>query len=151
MVYLRICNRDDLNIIYKLRNDTDVRKNAFNIKYISYKEHYEWYIDSLQRKNRIMYLLINKDVVIGQIRLDIADQKALISYSIQVDRRGQGYGNKILELIKNEMIHYNILSLEAFVKKENIASRKAFSNNAFFEYEEEDYFKYIFYSREEIE
>lgn len=143
---LKLCSEKDVDLIYKMVNDPDTRKNSFNSNLIKYDEHCKWFKKSLNDKNRIMYILKMGDLEIGQIRLDVENTKATISYSIKKEFRGNGYANKILNLIQLEMEkRKEITILEGLVKKDNIASRKAFLKNNFKEYEEENLYRYVLY------
>lgn len=146
---LRLCNGNDIDIIYSMLNDPTVRENAFNSSMIPYEDHYKWYSRSLMNKNRIMYIVEKDKVVIGQIRLDKQENKATISYSIEKNNRRKGYGKQILDLIKREAIINDITILEGLVKKNNIVSRKAFISNGFIESEENTYFKYTLFIKGE--
>lgn len=141
---LRLCNEKDVNVIYMLSNDPTVRENAFNSNMILYEEHCKWYNESLKNKNRIMYIVTKDKAVIGQIRLDKQKDKAIISYSVEKNYRGKGYGKEILNLIKREAIINDVKVLEGLVKENNKASRKAFVSNGFIESEENQYFKYTY-------
>lgn len=141
---LRLCTLRDVEIIYNISNDPKVRKNSLNIDEISYENHIKWYKDSLINANRIMYVIQDKHVIVGQIRLDKQDDRAIISYSIEKNSRNKGYGSKALNLIKNEALKNNISTIEGVVKKDNIASKAAFKKNGFLEIEEQNYFRYIY-------
>jgi len=144
LLMLRLCNEDDIDVIYRMANDSTVRENAFDSSIIPYEDHCKWYSGSLMNKNRIMYIVEKNKVAIGQIRLDKQDNKAIISYSIEKNNRRKGYGKHILDLIKREAMINDITILEGLVKKSNIASRKVFISNRFVEFEEDTYFKYIY-------
>lgn len=147
---LRLCTEKDVDTIYRMLNDYEVRINSFNTKKISYEEHCKWYKESLTNKNRIMCIVEKNKITIGQIRLDIYQNKAIISYSIEKNNRGKGYGKEILNLIKKEAIIEKVLILQGFVKKDNIASRKAFIRSGFKETEEELYYKYTYLLKRDI-
>lgn len=143
---LKLCEEKDVDLIYEMSNDFEVRKNSFNSNPIKYEEHCKWFKKSLNDQNRILYILKMGDLEIGQIILDVENTKATISYSIKKEFRGNGYANKILNLIQLEMEkRKEITILEGLVKKDNIASRKAFLKNNFKEYEEENLYRYVLY------
>lgn len=143
---LEPCNEKDVDLIYEMANDYETRRNSFNSDFIKYSEHCNWFNESLNNHNRNIYLLKKEGLVIGQIRLDIEENRALISYSIKKEFRGNGYANKILYLIQVEIKkRKEITMLEGLVKKDNIASRKAFLKNEFKEYEEENLYRYVLY------
>lgn len=141
---LRRCTEDDVDIIYKMSNDSEVRMNSFNNKMISYEDHCKWYKESLLNKNRIMYIFEKDKVIIGQIRLDKKENKAIISYSIENSNRRKGYAKELLSIIKREALSEKAEILEGLVKKDNIASRKAFISNGYNESEEDAYYKYTY-------
>lgn len=142
---LELCDKKDIDIVYELSNDYETRKNSFNDKFILYEDHCKWYESSLKNKSRIMCIFKNDDIVIGMMRLDIEGSKAVVSYNIKKEFRGNGYGNELLSIIKNYIFNKKeIVQLEGLVKKNNIASRKAFIKNNFVEYEEEKCYRYIF-------
>ena len=133
MIMLRRCTYSDMDIIYKWINDDEVRTNSFNSDYIEYETHVKWFNEKINSNNIYMYIILNNNKEIGTIRLEKHNSKAIISYLISNEYRGKGYGNKVIDLIKKEAIINNIDILEAIVKKDNIASRRIFINNGFFE------------------
>ena len=143
MIMLRRCTYSDMDIIYKWINDDEVRTNSFNSDYIEYETHVKWFNEKINSNNIYMYIILNNNKEIGTIRLEKHNSKAIISYLISNEYRGKGYGNKVIDLIKKEAIINNIDILEAVVKKDNIASRKIFINNGFFEIEENDRYLYL--------
>lgn len=143
MIMLRRCTYSDMDIIYKWINDDEVRNNSFNSDYIEYETHVKWFNEKINSNNIYMYIILNNNKEIGTIRLEKHDSKAIISYLISNEYRGKGYGNKVIDLIKKEAIINNIDILEAIVKKDNIASRKIFINNGFFEIEENNRYIYL--------
>lgn len=143
MIMLRRCTYSDMDIIYKWINDDEVRNNSFNSNYIEYESHVKWFNEKMNSSNTYMYIILNNNKEIGTARLEKNNSKATISYLISNEYRGKGYGNKIIDLIKKEAIINNIDVLEAVVKKSNIASRKIFINNVFFEIEENNRYVYL--------
>lgn len=143
MIMLRRCTYSDMDIIYKWINDDEVRNNSFNSDYIEYETHVKWFNEKINSNNIYMYIILNNNKEIGTIRLEKHNSKAIISYLISNEYRGKGYGNKVIDLIKKEAIINNIDILEAIVKKDNIASRKIFINNGFFEIEENNRYIYL--------
>ena len=143
MIMLRRCTYSDMDIIYKWINDDEVRNNSFNSDYIEYETHVKWFNEKINSNNIYMYIILNNNKEIGTIRLEKHNSKAIISYLISNEYRGKGYGNKVIDLIKKEAIINNIDILEDIVKKDNIASRRIFINNGFFEIQENDRYLYL--------
>lgn len=143
-MYLRKCSLEDCDILYKWANDPIVRKNAFNTSPIPYSDHIEWFNKSLHSNSRSIFICMKADIPIGQIRIDEENGVGVISYIVDKVERGKGIGSKMLnlvyEIINKEYLHISIL--KGLVKKENIASRKAFINNGYYELEEKEYIVY---------
>ncbi len=141
--YLREADINDADILYQWRNDTAVRNNSFNSNVIQYEEHQAWLGRTLQDPSECLYVLMDLDVPVGQVRLSCQGTAARISYSIGNEYCGQGYGSIILQLAENEMLRINPQGyLLAQVKKNNIASQRIFEKLGYICNEEEAYYEY---------
>lgn len=142
--YLRSAQLSDMDLLYDWANDEETRKNSFSPNYISYDEHKKWFINKLNSKYTYQYIYYLNDVPIGQIRLDIEADSAIIDYSICKDSRGQGHGKNMLLLVE-DIVKRNFLfikRLTARVKEDNIPSKRAIES---LKYEKQftEYFKDI--------
>lgn len=128
--YLREATKDDVDLLFKWTNDPAVRKNSFSSEKITYEEHTSWYRSLLENKNCKQYIYMCGDCPIGQIRIVQKEKNAEISYSICTEKRSQGYGAKMLELVKNQVFKDfpMVDKLTGLVKTDNLASKKAFEN-----------------------
>ena len=133
MIHLREVRLSDVDMIYQWANDPLTRQNSFNSDKIKYDEHVQWFNRMLNRNDVKMYILMEDNKPVGQIRLNINDTNAEISYSIASDFRGMGYGRKIVSLVVDE-IKMNIpevLTVSAQVKPGNSASKSIFEKEGF--------------------
>ena len=66
--------------------------------------------------------MYHEEIPVGQVRLEIKNNNAIICYSIDRNFRGRGYGEKILDLLEKEIkIHMPFINkLIGDVKYENI-------------------------------
>ena len=91
--------------------------------------------------------LANSDKVqdIGQIRLFIEDKEALIDYSIDAAKRGQGYGTKMILMAEEKLreLRADVIYCKGQVKFENIASAKAFEKCGYDREEKEQYLEFV--------
>lgn len=144
-IYLRNITENDLELIFKWANEEDVRQNSFNKENINYEEHKKWFLKKIKNKD-MFYLLQHNENKIGQIRVDKIDDGLLISYSIDREKRGKGYGRIIVELLEKELLKNKIdEKIIAYVKKSNIASVKIFIDLGY-EYDIENNI-YCFYKK----
>lgn len=132
-LYLRKAALSDLELYYEWANDPVVRSNSFSSEPIPYEDHVKWFNRSLNKDDVHLFVLMEDDVPVGQIRINISDAVAEISYSISSEFRGKGYGRKIVSLliekIKKEIP--GIKTISARVKPDNEASKKVFEKEGF--------------------
>lgn len=143
MISLRSANYEDCTLLFKWANDSQVRKNAFSTNNIDLESHIKWYENKMNDENTRIFIVLKDNVEVGQIRVDISDNKGFIDYSIDKNYRGQGIGTQILKLIKFEITKVNLIG---YVKKENIASMKAFEKAGYEKIKHDDFIEYIYKS-----
>ena len=128
-VYLRQAGRKDAELFFKWVNEPAVRANSFNTEPISWESHQKWFDKALADDEVRIYVLMQDNLPVGQVRLTFENSKWQISYSIASAYRGQGYGKIILQLAENELIMDGHAgeTLFAEVKTDNIASQRIFT------------------------
>lgn len=131
---LRLATRADMDILYNWANDPITRENSFNKNPISYETHVKWFEKMMSAKDIIQFILMYDDIPIGQARLSIEDDWALIGYSISEAYRGMGYGKKLCQLLINKVKeeYPHIKKLVAQVKPQNVASAYCFQKCGFY-------------------
>lgn len=136
---------EDCSLLFKWTNDIEVRANAFNTKTIKFEEHLKWFNNKINSNICFMFICYDKQLPVGQIRIDIEEDKGIIDYSIDREYRGSGYGTKILGLIEKEIFLSNIkiFNLIGQVKYSNIGSQKAFEKNYYKKIEKKDFIYYF--------
>lgn len=132
-VYLRDVTIEDVEIIFEWRNDLTARCNSFSNSIIDIESHIEWFNRKLAEPDCYMYILMDGEECVGQIRVDKVGDVGEISYIIAPDKRKMGYGKKILKLIE-ESADENIKVLTGFVKIDNQPSRRCFTYNNYSEF-----------------
>ena len=134
---------DDANILFDWANEENVRKNSFSMEPILYEDHINWLVKNLKDKMCYMYIAYDGKQPVGQIRINIENEKAYISYSVDCAQRGKGYGLGMLMALEDEINQSQIPTkkLVGLVKCENKASIKAFEkasyNYSYVEFEKE--------------
>jgi len=135
---LRNAGKEDVDQIFTWANEPELRKASFSESEITLPEHQLWFQNKLTDANCFYYILQEDQTSVGQIRFDINNSEALISYSLDVKFRGQGYGNIILKKGIMQLMKEGISRLElvsGFVKKDNIGSQVVFKTLGFKELE----------------
>ena len=131
---LREATKNDVDLTFQWASDPNIRKYSFQQEAITQEMHYAWYNSKINDPD-CLYLLLEKDSeVIGSIRYDInTENEAIISYLIDNNYHGHGYGNAILSLSLGVLTekHPRLKQLIGFVVPENIASRKIFERQGY--------------------
>jgi RimJ/RimL family protein N-acetyltransferase len=135
----------DMKCYFEWANDESVRSNAFNTDPIAWETHCDWFELKLKDKNSYLYVAEDDGQALGQIRFDIDEDEAEISYSIDAAYRGRGLGVVLLEIAIKSLAQerMNIKSILAKVKTENVPSKRIFQKLGF---EEEQVDKFLLYT-----
>lgn len=140
-IFLRRAVPEDLMILYRWVNEPSVRANSFHSEPVSFEEHHGWFFEKLNDPNEAIYILMLEDNPIGQVRLSGRQERLMVSYSIDVKHRRQGFGTIILQLIEERIFDEDI-TLIGRVKKNNVASQAVFRRLDYVECELDDCFEY---------
>lgn len=128
--YFQVQSADESHerLLFDWANDKDVRQNAFTTETITWDNHRVWYQSLLADENRRLYIFYRKDQPVGMIRYDIQAESGRISYSIEKDFRGRGFGKVMVEqaeqVLKKERPEIQMITAE--VKPTNTASMRVF-------------------------
>jgi RimJ/RimL family protein N-acetyltransferase len=133
--YLRKASYSDMELLFKWANDPETRANSINSDPISFDGHKRWFNEKINHPNVLFYIYHNGNQDIGQVRFDIVDDTAEISYSVAASFRGQGYGQRMMLLAENEVKNNypNIKWLQASVKNGNMPSYNIFKKLGYVE------------------
>ncbi len=132
-IVLREARMDDMNEIYNLSNEPEVRQNSFNQEGIGIEHHKNWFVDRLNDEYCLFLIAeLNKEFL-GQVRFDIDRNEAVVSISIGKNYRGSGIGR----LINKKALKYlrsvipGIETVKAYIKEGNISSVRFFTKSDF--------------------
>lgn len=123
----------DKDMLFRWANDPDVRRNSFYSEPIKYEDHEKWFAHIMECENVLQFILMDETAPVGQIRLNLENEKAEIGYSIAAEYRGKGYGRKILQMIEKKVQsgYPHTRVLVAKVKPENLVSRKLLESEGY--------------------
>lgn len=141
---LRLATNDDCNFIYEMANDREVRMNSFNSEPIEYDSHVKWFSKKLLSSESEIYILLADGERAGQVRIDINEGVAIISYMISKDNRGKGLGSIMLQLLEEKAFMRNdVKCLLGEVKSGNAASVRVFEKLGYKSSFKEDIYTFI--------
>lgn len=125
----------DIQLVYDLSNDPDVRKNSFSHGRISWEEHRRWYSKTIHDPDILFFLIFDNKDFVGQIRFDRRKNivSPIINISITKKYRGKGFASDCLKLAVNELkINWTgTIRIIAYVLYENNTSNIFFAKNGF--------------------
>lgn len=124
----------DMLLYFDWANDPEARQNAINPEPISLETHKCWFFKKIADKNALLYCFEYHETPLGRLRFDVIDDHYVISYSIDKQFRGQGFGELIVKKALEEIApHFDKEKyvIQAEVKTDNIASQKVFEHLGF--------------------
>ncbi len=131
-VVLRPVHKDDCYRIWQWANDPDVRASSFNSLPISLEDHKKWFFEKIGDKNCLFFIVTLHTIPIAQLRFDLEGHSAKISFMIDKDFRGKGYGEQIIRLACRYLFRkFNIECIHAYVLQSNSISIKTFTKSGF--------------------
>ncbi len=132
----------DINDIFEWRNHLEIRKNFFDAKPVSWDKHKQWFKRKIKEPNTTIYIAYCAEEKIGSIRFDCEDKVIKVSIMLNPSFLGRGLGSKLIRIGTERFLTVEKTDrpLIAEIKKDNIASIKAFQKAGF----RESHLTYIF-------
>jgi RimJ/RimL family protein N-acetyltransferase len=137
MVSLRKVKREDCDFFWQYANDASTRNASFlRPKQITHAEHLAWFDEKLSDPLIHFFVILNDNSMpVGQLRIDRTaegSQEALIHIGIAPQFRGHGYAcDAIKQGVVKIFAETDITLIRAYIRPENKASEKTFSNAGF--------------------
>jgi UDP-2,4-diacetamido-2,4,6-trideoxy-beta-L-altropyranose hydrolase len=122
----------DMDQIYRIATDPDVRANSFSPTPIIFDNHAHWYTARLESLNTAMFVLELEGIVVAVVRYDRIEKCADIDLAVHSAFRGNGLGSYILkETVSDALYYLDVSILRAIVLEHNLASRHCFIKAGF--------------------
>lgn len=130
---IRETNFNDIYQYFEWANEEETRLQSFNAKPIEFSDHYSWFWSKLASDTCGLFVLEFNGISVGQIRFEIKNNLATISYSVDSNFRGKGFGKMLIkEGIKKFLaINKGIKIVEGYVKGNNQPSIRTFEKLGF--------------------
>ncbi|MCK9631769.1 MAG: UDP-2,4-diacetamido-2,4,6-trideoxy-beta-L-altropyranose hydrolase [Methanoregula sp.] len=128
-VRLRKVRENDSDLIYRWINEPEVRARSFRPHLITPKEHEAWFSSVLADKDLHYFIAIDEhDHPVGQARLRIEDDHAVISVLIESASRNKGLGSRVIGIATRILFARTpVREVHAFIKTGNESSIRAFT------------------------
>ncbi|RDV16477.1 UDP-2,4-diacetamido-2,4,6-trideoxy-beta-L-altropyranose hydrolase [Pontibacter diazotrophicus] len=130
---LRAATEQDMMQLFNWASDPEVRKNSFNQNPITLENHTRWFHTVMEDEQTVLYIAEANGKPVAHIRFNISAGKAMISYLIDADFRGQGLGLHLLQKGMQALAaqRKDVEQIEGLVQRENIASVRSFEKAGF--------------------
>jgi UDP-2,4-diacetamido-2,4,6-trideoxy-beta-L-altropyranose hydrolase len=129
-IRLRPARNDDCDILWRWANDPGTRNASFRPASIAWDQHREWFEKSLSDDQTLIMIAEDSGNPIATLRMkNEGDGVAQISITLAPEARGKGLAAYLIERGSREAAALmDTRRVEALIKPENIASRRAFEN-----------------------
>lgn len=113
---------NDAQILLEWRNDIETRENSIESQVIEWAHHLKWLRDSLENKNREIYIAHHNHTPVGMLRFDYIKDKDgwQLSWLVAPEMRGKGHGKALL----SEGVNLKHGRKFSQIKETNLASIK---------------------------
>lgn len=132
---LRQAKTTDCRLLWEWANDPLVRAASFSSDVIRWDQHVVWFTNCLASSQHFIFIgTVANDIPVGQVRFEIIQDKAVISVSLDQSTRGCGYASRLISLGANVLFRNTaVVEIDAYIKPQNEASRRAFERAGFSE------------------
>lgn len=132
-IVLRRAVSEDISLIFEWRNDPFIVAHGSSQRPVTWEEHAYWFTQTLQRDDRIIFLILVHDLPIGQVRFDSISQEAcVISIYVLEASIGKGYGTRAIRVGCQKIFQlWDVQTVISCVRMDNPMGRAAFSKAGF--------------------
>jgi RimJ/RimL family protein N-acetyltransferase len=150
---LRKANLNDQQLTYNWASDPYLRMYSFDQTKIEFETHQNWFLNKISDNSCKYYIFQVNKTNIGSVRFDIdADGVGIISYLVDKNFHGKGYGEIILKMGMDTVAAENksLSFFSGYVLNENKASIRIFKKLGFNQFKKDPQ-KSFFLKKVEIE
>lgn len=96
MITLRRADEKDCRMFLDWRNEPGARDVSFHPEIVPWEDHFSWFRKKLDSADVRMYVGLESQREVGQVRYEIEGNTATVSVSVASDWRGRGVGTRLL-------------------------------------------------------
>ena len=131
-VRLRAAAASDCERVWVWRNDPETRAASLDTEAIPWDIHQPWFLETLRRPDRRVYIVVADGRDAGAVRLDVADAEARVSIHLAPEARYRGIGVLALRAVVGEAFDgLGLVRVIGVIKPDNQPSLAAFAKAGF--------------------
>jgi len=131
-VRLRLANPDDMERIFQWRNNRFLLMRSTSQTPVMWEEHRAWFNHALSDPDHLIFIVVQGEEPIGQVRFDRRNELAVISVYLVEERTGKGLG---IEAIRRgtqaAFKEWNIGTVIACIRQDNLHATRAFAKSGY--------------------
>ena len=132
-IHLRPASHEDCDLLFKWRNLPEIINLSSSRRKVSHAEHKFWFQSVLENSNKLIFIIEEGGLPVGQIRFDInIDGEAEISIYLIPGQGGRGIGGFAIsigcDLLSDQN---NVKKIVANIRSDNSHSISAFTKCGF--------------------
>ncbi len=137
-VKIREASFNDIYQYFLWTNEKETRLQSFNNERIIFSDHYNWFKRKIISKSCFLFIMELNQKPVGQIRFDVENEMATISYSLDKKFRKKGLAKILIQKGIKKLLekNKNIKLIQGYVKNTNKPSIYTFKKLGFKEMNE---------------
>lgn len=136
-VNYRKAEEKDMMLLFEWNNDPIVRANSYSTEPIVLETHQKWFEKKIKDNNALLYIAEVDGQPAGLVRYDKARDHSIVGVIVSSTHRGKGLAAIFLKDTSVLYFKDNELPVQAFIKKNNLASIASFEKALYKKYKEE--------------
>lgn len=133
MLEYRFAKSTDVDLLFRWVNEPLVRRFSFNSEPIIYEKHVEWYASKLRDPDAVFFVFSNEmKEDVGLVRIEKVHEEVIVGVLVDGIHRGKSYSTQMLITATN--YYHGICPgaiINAYIKADNVASIRSFTNAGF--------------------
>ena len=125
---------DDMERIFQWRNNPFLMKRSTTQVPVSWEEHRAWFTRALNNPDQLIFIVVQGDEPIGQVRFDRNNDRAVISVYLVEEKTGKGLGiEAIRQGTRAAFKEWNLTKVVACIRHDNVHATRAFAKAGYTE------------------
>lgn len=122
----RMAAASDMLMLYDWSNEKETRANSYHSEPIDLQTHEIWFHKKLKDSNTLIYIAEVEHEPVGIVRYEIGIEKTIVGVIVNSKFRGKGLASFFLSDTAELYFEKNEKPIFAYIKKENIGSKRSF-------------------------